>query len=104
MPLKEFQAPAIPQGMIDDLEAYRHHHVATGGFLYAVLANDLLDAVLLADKASLALLPDITRYVHLRMPARMTGSYDRVDEWLAKRTKGGQEPPVWPSPMGEHQP
>ena len=68
--------------MVAGLDKYARHGVPTGGFLKAVLANDLAQAVGRADEESIVELRDIVRYVYNHLPATCWGSYERVEEWL----------------------
>lgn len=61
-----------------------------GGFLTAVLCNDLICAVSMADTASLQYLPLVTKFVWNRVPQAAYGSAERMRDyvdavWDAKR-------------------
>jgi hypothetical protein len=66
------------------LEDYSKKHQAPGGFLQAVLANDLIGAVGSADKESLQILPDIAKYVFNNIPSNVWGSPSKVKAHLEK--------------------
>jgi len=72
----------IPPMTLESLEAYRYHHRPTGGFLRAVLANDLLLATQMADCHNRAAFFDICAYVWMELPTGSYGSYEAVEEWL----------------------
>lgn len=74
---------AIPAPLIDGLMRYVVHGVETGGFLRAVLENNLSEAVGRADISSLAVLPLIVSYVYNELPGTCWGSKDVVEAWLA---------------------
>lgn len=59
-----------------------------GGFLRAVLENDLSVAVWSADTQSLAKLPEVMAYVDREVPPRARGSRERVRLWLLARQEG----------------
>jgi hypothetical protein len=72
----------IPAAVLEGLENYRCHHIRPGSFTLAVLENDLLRAIDLADYDSLKSMPDICRYVWHQLPAQSHGSEERVAAWL----------------------
>ena len=72
----------IPENLKQSLDRYAEHKIPTGGFLHAVLANDLMEAVGRADDFNVKLLWDICNYVYNDMPITCHGSYKIVDEWL----------------------
>ena len=70
-------------------EALRHYvneRIPTGGFLRAVLENDLRTAVALADPLNLAALRNIVAYAYEEIPSIAWGSPLAVAEWLERRT------------------
>ena len=73
----------IPARLINGLVRYRDRHIATGGFLRAVLQNDLEDAVIRADPESLHALPELVFWINAELPHESRGSRERVGEWLA---------------------
>jgi hypothetical protein len=80
------------QDAIDSIRRYVDHGIPTGGFLRAVLANDLMQAVGRADESSLANLAEIARYIYNDIPANAHGSYEKVDEYsAAKRDANSHE-------------
>ena len=70
------------QSIRDMLDSYVQAQVDPGGFLTAVLANDLQDAVDRADGWSLWHIRWICRHVWSRLPSVCPGSRDTVTEWL----------------------
>lgn len=73
---------AIPEMTMAALRAYRDERRPTGDFLYAVLRNDLMDAVSRADEENLAAIGVICTFVRCQMPAVAHGSRERVQEWM----------------------
>ena len=67
---------------------HAEHGRETGGFVRAVLCNDLSAAVAHADSESLAALPEIVRYVYNDLPSKCWGSQDKVAAWSARVAKG----------------
>ena len=68
--------------MLRALELYRDEHRPTGGFLRAVLENDLLEAVGRADPVSLAAIREIVLWAHWELPGGSHGSPAAVEAWL----------------------
>ena len=71
----------------ESLEHYLMHGLEPGGFLTAVLANDLFRAVGRADHWNKTNLHNIVIEINRVMPAMSFGSYDHVKDWLTD--KGG---------------
>jgi hypothetical protein len=63
------------------LEYYLMYGYEPGGFLTAVLANDLRLAVGRADHWNKERLPEIVNEIIFKMPAISIGSYAAVKEW-----------------------
>ena len=53
-----------------------------GGFLTAVMANDLLRAATVADVENVKRLAHVARFVVYALPQASYGSYDQVKTWL----------------------
>ena len=64
------------------LDRYDKDRIPTGGFLRAVLANDLLDAIARGDTENLRDLCEIVCYISVELPVESYGSYKAVAEWL----------------------
>jgi len=65
----------------DSLENYLMHGYQPGGFLTAVLANDLFMAVGRADHSNRHNLPRIVQEIQHKMTPVAYGSYAAVKEW-----------------------
>ena len=65
----------------ESLENYLMHGFEPGGFLTAVLANDLVMAVGRADSWNRDRLPEIVSVVVYKMPNLSWGSYEAVKDW-----------------------
>lgn len=72
----------VPEHMIDGLELYVFHRVQPGGFMRAVLENDLKEALGRADSINQHALKKIVSFMYNEMPAISQGSVDRVRKWL----------------------
>ena len=64
------------------IRRYADHHTPTGGFLRAVLSNNLVEAVGMADEENLKALPVIVRYCYNEIPGNCWGSEQYVEKWL----------------------
>lgn len=74
-----------PEGVKHSLNLYVEHRLHTGGFLKAVLENDLVGAVSRADRESLSSLGDIVAYVFNELPGDCWGNPEKVDQWLSSK-------------------
>lgn len=74
----------IPKRTLRALELYRDERIPTGGFLRAVLTNNLAAAFARADQGNLEALGSIVKWVNWELPASAWGTYSAVDDWLAE--------------------
>lgn len=79
----------VPPGVLATLDRYVGRRVRPGGFVCAVLANDLYDACRRADETNLACLYWIAQYADFALPIQCRGSREAVEAWLAGE-KGGR--------------
>jgi len=70
------------------LRRYANDHIQPGGFLTAVLSNDLKEAFGRADDENLVTLFEIVKYCYNELPANCWGSPEKVSKWLAAREEG----------------
>ena len=77
----------IPPKVLDGLHRYTEQHIAPGGFLRAVLENDLQQAFARADGHSMARLFDLLSYCWANIPGKCWGSPEAVAAWVAERGK-----------------
>lgn len=75
-------AEYVPARVIESLDAYVGERRPTGGFLQAVLENDLISAAAYADAENFRALGDIALYVFHNVPSVCRGSRERVRAWL----------------------
>lgn len=90
----------IPREIEEALVRYRdgNHPYAFGSFLTAVLANDLVEAVLRADDHNIRILPQYVMWIRNNLPGRtgdaredMWGSYDAVKNTIKRQYAAWQE-------------
>ena len=77
----------IRQDVIETLERYVVHRIPTGGFLHAVLTNNLMEAMHRADPENKAALAEICEFVYWELPSICWGSKKIVDDWLYNKPK-----------------
>jgi hypothetical protein len=73
--------------VLASLLRYGNEHLPTGGFLRAVLENDLRTAVARADDYNMATLRDIVTFIYSELPRNCWGSPERVSTWLGETTQ-----------------
>ncbi len=67
----------------EELDRYLNYGIKPGGFLIAVLENNLLEAVCRADAANKLDLHEIVDYVYAYFPVACWQSPERVKLWIA---------------------
>lgn len=80
----------LPKRFESAIRSHIERGIPTGGFLTAVLSNDLLKAVLLAgDEQTLAELPGLIAWLYLNAPPGSYGGELSVSRWRKKRGENG---------------
>ena len=64
------------------LGRYVKDKIPTGGFLEAVLSNDLVGAVGRADSENIQRIPEIVKYIYNNLPSNCWGDTETVTKWL----------------------
>ena len=77
-----FNGVKLPPHIVHSLKLYVEYRCSPGGFLRAVLENDLVGAISNADPQCTAMLPHIVRYVYNVLPGNTWGNPTRVKSWL----------------------
>ena len=77
----------IPQNLIDSLDRYVKYGIPCGGFLNAVLSNDLMKAFGKADDDNRLILFDICQYIFNEVPLDCYGSKAKVQKWIERKRK-----------------
>ena len=75
----------VRSDILDSIDRYVEEHLQPGGFLTAVLENNLKEAFDRADNDNLTKLFNIVRYCYNEIPSPAWGSPERVKAWLALR-------------------
>jgi hypothetical protein len=79
---------AVPQNLRDAVARYITHGTEPGGFVQAVLQNDLKSAVVRAGVSSKSGLVDLVMWLIAEAPESCWGSSERYRDWIAHN---GQE-------------
>lgn len=74
----------IPQSTRESIDRYIKHGIPTGGFLRAVMSNNLREAVVRADCYNMPALAEMVSYLYMDCPPDCWGSAEKVERWLAK--------------------
>lgn len=75
----------IPEHTLAALNRYVERRIPPGGFLTAVLSNDLFGAVAQADSQNRVALADIVAYIYNEVPGNAWGSRDTVWRWCENK-------------------
>ena len=78
----DFDKYHIPLRMRSSISDYVNERGPVGGFLTAVLENNLKEAVAYADDLNSLLLPNYVRFFYNECPAACWGSTEKVRAWL----------------------
>ena len=70
------------QDIIETLDLYVNKRIPTGGFLEAVLSNNLSEACARADHINQQRLFQIVQYIYNNLPCDCWGSPEKVKSWL----------------------
>jgi hypothetical protein len=66
------------------IDLYVNDKCPTGGFVNAVLDNNLVEAIARADSDNLPNLPHIVSYCYNKIPSECWGSKEKVKKWYNK--------------------
>lgn len=81
----------VPAPLCRSLINYVVYGTSPGGFLQAVLRNDLMEAVSRADAECLDSLFDLCAWLHCCAPSRCYGSEIKFHDWVSRRGTSGEE-------------
>lgn len=73
----------IPASTIQALRNYEDYGISPGGFLSALLQDNLIEAAKLADQTSLNTLGAVVDYMFNEMDHECYGSKEKYQEWRA---------------------
>ena len=80
----------IPHHMRDAIRRYIEHGIRPGGFLEAVLANDLIGAFSRADMVNKNHIGDFAAFIYNDIPSPAWGSYAAVARWVEQGGLNGK--------------
>ena len=75
----------VPEHMIESIRRYADHGVPAGGFLEAVISNDLNAAVNAADDENIQVIPAIVRYFYNQCPSACWGYDGAFKAWIERK-------------------
>lgn len=78
----------VPERTLETLTTYAQDGVPAGGFINAILINDLKGAIGRADKDNLKAIKQIVKFVCNQLPSICHGSPEKVKAWLDMVRKG----------------
>lgn len=82
------QYRVIPERTLETLEAYVRDHRPPGGFLQAVLSNNLKEALGKADRENLLALKEIVGWVYWECPYKAQGTLENYRAWVSRFRQG----------------
>jgi len=74
----------IPERTLDGIKRYVEDRIPPGGFLTAMLENNLTESFGRADKENREALYEIVGYVYNKTPSVCWGSPEKVKKWLKR--------------------
>ena len=83
--IKEIDWEKCPEHIREGLKNYVLNHISTGGFLHAVLVNDLFSAIGRADETNKLEIHKIIQFIYNELPTTCYGSQESYLKWLARR-------------------
>lgn len=72
----------IRQDIKNAIQLYADHGYHPGGFLTAVLQNDLFEAFGRADSYNLESMPEIIKFIWNEIPGACHGSKEKFEAWV----------------------
>lgn len=78
--------PKIPERTLKGIYNYVEHRTEPGGFVYAVVSNNLMGAVRKADPVNEKALLEIVGFMFNYVPLGVCGSPEKVKAWIEGKT------------------
>ena len=76
---------SVPSSTLYSLQLYTLYGIEPGGFLKAVLCNDLFRAMASADLTNMKGLPATVSFIYNKLPQQAWGSEKKMWDWMNKR-------------------
>lgn len=83
--LQDIRWERCPEHISEGLKNYILNNISTGGFLHAVLVNDLFGAFGRADEINKEQMHQIIQFLHNEVPAVCFGTQEKYIAWLSRR-------------------
>ena len=80
-----FRGMRLPEELREHIDNYVHYGIPTGGFLQAVIDNDLTEACGRADDNNLRILPAVVAYFYNHASFGCWGFAGAHDRWVKKK-------------------
>lgn len=80
-----FNYSEIPEHMRDGLQLYIEEGIPPGGFMLALLTNDLREACARADHINKYLIFDFVSCFWNEIPSQAWGSVEKVQDWISHK-------------------
>lgn len=90
-----FRGMEVPDRTVESLQRYIYDGVPTGGFLEAVINNDLSEACGRADENNIQILPAIVAYLYNHAPTECWGFATAHDRWVNKQLEKNKQESRW---------
>lgn len=90
IPIREIPSHKFSSQILIGLTRYKDHHIKPGGFLSAVLENNLYRAISQADESSVHSLPEILKWCTNNLVPNSWGSPERVAKWVEQTRPNGE--------------
>ena len=74
----------LPEHIRPGFQEYIEHRIQPGGFIMAVLCNNLVESFGRADEINQGRLFDIVSFLYNEAPSICWGSQEKVEAWLAE--------------------
>lgn len=74
----------LPDHIRGSVKRYIEQGIPPGGFLSAVIRNDLAEAYDRADHINQGRLGDVVQFFHSEAPSLCWGSQEKLDQWIAR--------------------
>lgn len=79
---KNYEGRYIPLFARESIDRYLNHRIPTGGFLEAVLCNNLVESFARADEDNQTLIGTYIKWIYNNAPHDSWGSPEKVKKWL----------------------
>ena len=87
----QFQEFYIPERMMGGIKRYLEYGIPPGGFLTAIIENNLSLAVQQADSENLRNIPAYVAYFWNKCPLGCWGSPKKMEDWIKSRQQEKDE-------------